>query len=289
MFIQFFVNGVCAGSVFGLVALGFGLIYYSTRVFHLAHGAVYTLSAYAMYYLFANLNIGLLPAAAGAFIVAGTGGVLCDSLVYKPLRHHSASAAAVLMSSLGVYVVIAHAIAIVAGNEAKSLRSGPSDVIILGEVYVTYLQIAEIVLSSLVFSVYWFLIMKTRFGQMCRALADNPMLFSVIGLDEAKLRRLIFIVGSVLVGVGAVLGSLDVGIDPYAGMTIVLAAVVACIIGGDRRFLAPWLGAIMLGVLQSFVVWKTSVKWQSAVTFALLLAFLVWRQGLPRFKGGRSL
>lgn len=75
--------------------------------------------------------------------------------------------------------------------------------------------------------------------------------------------------------------ALDVGIDPYIGFPAVLAAAVACIVGGLHRFIAPALGGVLLGVIQSLVVWQTSTKWESAVTFALLLAFLLFRpQGL---------
>ena len=94
-------------------------------------------------------------------------------------------------------------------------------------------------------------------------------------------RLLVFAVGSILAAAGAILDALDVGMEPQGGLPVVLAAAVACIIGGLHRFLAPAMGGMILGLLQGLVVWKTSARWESGVTFCILILFLLFRpQGI---------
>jgi branched-chain amino acid transport system permease protein len=117
----------------------------------------------------------------------------------------------------------------------------------------------------------------TKWGRLIQALADNPQLVSVIGMDVRKIRLLIFALGSVLAGFAACLVALDVGMDPRLGMNILLIAAVAVIIGGVKVFEGALVGAFLVGILQSLVIWQVSAKWEHAVTFVLLIVFLLTR------------
>lgn len=278
---QFIANGLCNGGCYALVATGFGLIYTTTGVFHIAHGAVYTLGAYALYCFFVVLKLPLLLATTIALFSSAAAGALIELVVYRPLDRKRASAAVLMVSSLGVYIVLANAIAMFLGNQTKTLRTGVDVTFVLGDVILTRIQVAQLVVSSAVIGFYWFFLSRSSLGRFCRAVADDAALASVLGVRVEGTRLVAFAVGSCLATVGSILSALDIGVDPQAGFSAVLVAAVACIIGGMRRFIAPAFGAILLGLIQSLVVWRTSVKWEGAVTFALLIAFLVFRpQGL---------
>jgi len=278
---QFIANGLCKGSVYALVALGFGLIYTTSGVFHLAHGAVYTTAAYSMFLASVLLQLPLLVSVGLALVTAVTLGVLVELLVYQPLDRKQASRAALLISSLGVYIVAVNLLAMFFGNETRILRSGAEATVSLGNVILTRVQLAQIAASALFVAVYWGFLRKSPLGRICRAVADDPVLASSLGVKVQATRLVVFTLGSFLAGIGAVLIALDVGIDPQIGFPVVLVAAVACIIGGLHRFIAPALGGILLGLIQSLVVWQTSAMWESAVTFTLLICFLLFRpQGL---------
>lgn len=278
---QFIANGLCRGSVYALVALGFGLIYTTTGVFHIAHGFIYTLGAYG---LFASLMWlpGALPVAVMlALAAAAVAAVVVETLVYRPLDRKKASPAILMISSFGVYIIGINLIAMIFGNEAKILRAGVEDTFQIGNVILTRIQIAQLVTGMLVFVAYWLFLRSSALGRICRAVADDSTLASVLGVRVEGTRMLVFALGSVLATTGAILASLDVGMDPYVGLPATLVAAVACIVGGMRRFFAPALGALLLGIIQSLVVWKTSAHWEAAVTFGILILFLVFRpQGL---------
>jgi branched-chain amino acid transport system permease protein len=102
-----------------------------------------------------------------------------------------------------------------------------------------------------------------------------------MGLNIQTVRLFVFALGSALAGTAAILSALDVGMDPHGGMPALLTAAVALIIGGVGTFEGAMVGAFLLGVLQSLVIWQASARWMDAVTFGLLVLFLLFRpQGL---------
>jgi len=274
-------NGLCKGSVYALVATGFGLIYTTSRVFHLAHGAVYTLAGYALFCSITFLHLPLFISAGLALLVAAVAGALIEVIVYRPLDRKQASSAVVMISSLGVYILLVNLMTMFLGNETRILHSGAEPTVTFANVILTRVQLAQIAVSALFVTAYWFFLRKNSLGRLCRAVADDSVLASVLGANVEATRLVVFVVGSSLAGVGAVLVALDVGVEPNKGFPIVLGAAVACIIGGLHRFIAPALGGILLGLVQGLVVWRTSDKWESLVTFAVLICFLLFRpQGL---------
>jgi branched-chain amino acid transport system permease protein len=278
---QFIANGLCKGSVYALVALGFGLIYTTSGVFHLAHGAVYTFAAYALYSFLILLKIPIGAAIILTIFSAGIFGVAIEIFVYRPLAQKKASSAVLMISSLGVYIIAINLLAMLLGNETHLLRSGVEATISFGNVILTRLQIIQLLVSALTIVVYWLFLRFSPIGRICRAVADDPVLSLTLGIKVHSTRIVVFAIGSFLAAIGAVLIALDVGIDPNIGFPIVLVAAVACIIGGLHRFIAPAIGGISIGLIQNLVVWQTSAKWESAVTFALLISFLLFRpQGL---------
>jgi len=278
---QFIANGLCKGSVYALIALGFGLIYTTSGVFHIAHGFVLTSGAYTCFWLGAILKLPVAVAALTALALAAALAVAIEALVYRPLDRKKASSAVTMISSFGVYIVGVNVIAMIFGNDSKILRSGVETTWHFGDVILTRIQLLQLGCGVLVFLTYWAFLRRTPLGRICRAVADDSTLASVLGVRVEGTRLLVFALGSILAAAGAVLTALDVGMDPHGGLTMMLASAVACVIGGLHRFLAPALGGLILGVLQSLVVWKTSARWESGITFAILILFLLFRpQGI---------
>jgi branched-chain amino acid transport system permease protein len=182
-----------------------------------------------------------------------------------------------MISSLAVYIITVNIIALIFGNEIKVLRSGIATTFSLGQVILSDIQILQIVAFAFVFFTLVLSLKWTNFGKIIRAMRDNPDLLSLMGIDLQKVRWLIFGLGSLLAGLAAMLQALDVGIDPNIGMSAVLIAAVAVIIGGVGILEAPAFGGLLLGVLQSVVIWQASGRWQEAVTFALLILFLLFK------------
>jgi len=278
---QFLANGLIRGSMYALMALGFGLIYNTTRIFHIAHGAVYTVAAYLFYTCAILLKLNVFVSLFLALFCSGILGVIIEFSIYHPLYKRKASIGIYLISSLGLYIFLINTIALFYGNETKTLSPGIEKTYHIGSIILTRIQIFELISFIIIFPIFLFFLKRIKLGKIIRALADNPELSTVVGINVKKIRIIIFFLGSILAGFTSCLGALDVGMDPHMGMNVLLIAAVAVIMGGVGIFESPVVGAFILGLLQNLLIWKVSSRWESMVTFMLLICFLVFRpQGI---------
>ncbi len=279
--LQLVANGLCRGSVYALVAIGFGLIYSTTGVFHIAHGAVYVLAAYACYSFLVLLKLPLAIAITLSLLIAGVTGMLIEMMVYRPLEQRGASPAVSMISSLGVFIILINIVALFYGNQTQVLRPGVEATVTIGQVILTRVQIAQLIVSAVVITFYWLFLIRHSLGRICRAVADDSSLAAVLGIRVEEIRLVTFFIGSVLAGIETRLFALDIGTKPHMWLPIFLVAIVACLVGRLYKFIAPALGGILLGLIQSLAIWVTEAKWEEAVTFIVLITFLILRpQGL---------
>lgn len=282
---QIFVNGTITGLTIAVLALAFSVVYLPTRVFHVALGGVYAAAPFIAWtctrwgwpWYFAMALASL----------TGVGlSLACEFVNHAPLERKGASSGAHLVSSLGIYIIMVQAVALIWGNETKVLRRGLDAVVPFGNIIITRAQLLAAGASVLMLALFYGWLQWSRLGLQFRALADNPKELALRGYNIRRLRRVAFGMSGVLCSVSALLVSYDIGFDPHGGLVALLLAVVAVIIGGRESFLGPVLGGILLGLVRSEVVWFLSARWQEAVTFLLLALFLFIRpNGLLGRKG----
>lgn len=275
--LQFLWDGFCAGALIGVFAVGFALIYHSTRVLHFAHGATYTAAAYACFWLLRTCGCAPLVAILGGLVGAVLSGVVFEWTVYAPLIRRDAPPGVVLISSIGLYVLVINAVAAVAGPESRVLSAGPDRLGVLGPVSIGRIQLLQLLSTFLAMAVFGLVLRRSAVGRLWTACADNPMLLSVLGGPESALRLAAFALGSLLAGIAALLSAYDVGFDVNVGMPAMLNAAVAALIAGRKQLLTPFAVGIALGVLQGALSYLTAAVWQSAATFALLMVVLILR------------
>jgi branched-chain amino acid transport system permease protein len=284
---QSLANALSLGALFGLMGLSFGLIYSTSKILHFAHGAVYVCAAYQFYVCYALWNWPL-PVAAGAAVVAGgVIGVAMMRLLYEPLLRRRTSGAVVMIASLGLFIVIQNAIVLAFGNDSRVVsKATVQQGLVLGSIYVTPLQIVTLATAAAVYAVVLLLIKRTKLGRGLRGIADDADVAVIVGLDVRLLRYVVFAVGSMVLAVAAILNSLDIGTSPSMGLSVVLIAAVAAIIGGASSIFAGIAGGFLIGALQSFGVLWIDPRWQNLMIFAaLILVLLVRPAGL--FAGRR--
>ena len=276
LFAQILANGLVTGSLYALLAVGFALIYNTTRIFHLAHGATYTVAAYLC--LFLVRNGWSLPAAiVTTLLLTAALGAGMEALVYAPLARQRASLLVALLSSLGLYLTLVNGIALIFGNESQVLRPGNGPTYQWGPLVFTQIQIAEVLSAAVLLPLLLWLLRFTRLGTMIRAARDHATLLTVVGGNLAGVRLTVFALGSALAGAAAILSAMDQGFDPQIGMPALLVASVALIVGGVGSFSGAVAGAVLLGAVQSMVIWKFSARWIDAVTFSALMLVLILR------------
>lgn len=281
MFLQLLANGLIMGSIYGLVALGFAIIFNTTRIFHIAYSVLYVFAPYIIFSFYRGLGLPFLISFCIAIIFTIALSVLIEIVVYRPLIRKRASFNVILISSIGVMIIVTNLIAMYYGNETKMLNPKVSNTMEFGSVVLTYSQLTQLGICAISIGVFFIFLKYSKFGIKARALRDDATLCMVLGMNINQMRLLLFIFSGLFAAIGAGLVSYDVGMDPYVGIPMFLNAVVALVIGGMGRFEAPIIGGMIIGMLQSVSVWAFSARWQDAVTFTLLIIFLLFRpQGI---------
>ncbi len=265
------------GAIYGVVALGFALIYNTTRIFHIAYAVLYMFSPYMLLTFHKYLSCPFYVAFFISILLTVLLSLAIEQFVYQPLNRINSSLNVVMVSSIGVMIVVINVIAVFYGNETKILNNGISQTVSLNAVVLTEIQLWQFCISAAIISLFFLFLKYSKFGIKTRAIRDSEVLSLVFSMNVRKIRLVLFGLSAVFCGVAGNLVSYDVGMDPYVGMPILLTAVVALIVGGVGNFAAPVLGGFIIGMMQSITVLISSARWQDAVTFSLLIVFLMFR------------
>ena len=273
---QIILNGLISGSAIALLAVAFQMVYLPTRVFFIGLAGLYSL---APYLVFSAGKAGWSPVLgvgiAIAVVVALA--VVCEWLNHARLTRKGASDGAHLISSLGIYIVLVQVIAILWGNETKTLRAGLDSTVHVGSAILAQSQLIMAGVAAALLLGVWVMLRSSNIGLRLRALADNPTQFALFGYNVDAHRLIAFALAGIFASASSLLTAYDLGFDPYTGLHSVLLAVVAVIIGGRHSFAGPAIGGLLLGLVRTQVVWHLSARWQEAVTFAVLALFLLLR------------
>lgn len=285
MFLQFIINGFITGILYSLCAIGFALVYNTTRIFHIAAAALYVIAAYSLYYAYNVMNMQLPLAIFFAVAVTALFSLGSEWIVYRPLYKKKSSLNVVMISSIGLMTILVNAVAMFFGNETKVIDNSILRTYNWGDVIITTPQMYQLVGGMAVLIVFMLFSLYSRWGIQFRALSSDDVLFEALGYRINRTRNIIFLLSGVFIALASCLTVYDVGLDPHMGMNVLINAMVAMIIGGMGRFNACILGGLLLGILQSLVVYQFASNWQNALTFLVLLFFLfLCPQGIAGYK-----
>jgi|RhiMethySRZTD1v2_1073278.scaffolds.fasta_scaffold90197_3 branched-chain amino acid transport system permease protein len=278
LFLQLLVDGLQLGALYALMAVGFAMIFGSTRIFHYAHGTTYVIVGYLFYYLAERLHVPWWLAAIAAAAAGVVFGVLLDRWMYRPIQRDEGSFFTVFVASFGIGVVVENIIIILFGASFVSISTPLTRAAdVGGGIVVSYLGMFSVLVALLLFAfLNWFLA-KTDVGVALRALSENPELVRGFGLNPRRLSQYAFAIGSLLVAPAALVATCVTGLTPTAGHRVVLISIAASIIGGIGSLRGAGLGGLILGLAESLAIWKLSTGWSEAVAFVILFCFILAR------------
>lgn len=266
-----------ACSIF-LVAISFSMIFSTARFFHFAHAAIITIAAYMSLTFASLLGMPLIVSVVLALAFTAGLGWCLDALVYRPMRRKGASPLVLLLASLGMYIILQNAISLIFGDDTKVIGGivvAPGFSMLRAKL--TGIQLVVICAAIVVFIAKVLLIDKTRLGLSLRAVADNPELARISGIDFDSAMGAAFCLGSFLAAATGASRALDVGMTPTMGLPMLLLGVVAVVLGGNGKTLGIAIASFLLASCQEVAGWKFGTHWEEVMAFLLLLAFLLYR------------
>lgn len=278
LFLQLLINGIQAGALYALIAVGFSLIFGTTRIFHFAHGATFTIAAYVFYHLYAvtHLHWGIaVPACAAAAVLFG---LALNRWVYIPIQKHEGSFFTVFVAAFGVSILVENLCGMVFGRSYVSVDTPLSrSVEIAHGLYVSPLSGVAIVIALLFFGGLQVFLMRTHTGMALRALSDNPELVRAYGLSPRRLSMSVFALGSLLAVPAAVLSAMGSGLQPSLGEHVMLISLAASIVGGIGSLRGAAYAGLVLGLAENLALAYFQPQWSEAVTFIVLFLSIIVR------------
>ena len=274
--VQLVINSIIAGSIYSLIALGFTLVYSTTKFFNLAHGVLAAVGGYAAFY-FIKLASPIGPAIFLSIVIAGLTGFLLDKIIFLPLRRRKASDMVLLVASLGAFTAIQAILAILFTSQFQALSAGEVKIYEIFGAAITQVQLMIILAVVVITAILIWMLNQTLFGKAIKAISDDEEVAKIVGINTDKVIGYVFFIGSAIAGLAGVLVGFDTGIEPIMGMPLLLAGVIGAIVGGVGNIYGSLLGSYLLGFVENFGIWFISGEWKSAIAFILLILFLLFR------------
>ena len=276
--LQLLINGLQVGALYALIAVGFSLIFGSTKVFHFAHGATFTIAAYAFYYLYSVVHANWILAAGAAVVAAVLFGILLDRFVYAPIQRHEGSFFTVFVASFGAGIVVQNLTGMIFGRSFVSVTTPLSRSIeIASGLFVSPLSGIAIIGAIVLFGALQFFLTRTHVGMALRALSENPELVRTYGLSPRRLSTIVFALGSLMVVPAAILSAASSGLDPAIGHHVMLISLAATIVGGVGSLRGAACAGLLLGLAENMALVYFETQWSQAVTFIVLFLFILFR------------
>jgi len=276
LFLQQLINGLANGMGYVLIAVGLTLVFGVLRIVNFAHGEFYMLGAYATYYAMSLLGLGYIPALLCATLLIAVLGVLANRFFFAPLqKEHEFT---ILLSSLGLALLLAHAAEAVFGADPKYLDTPFSDATFeWGDITVTQQRLLVIgVAVCLIVLVYAF-IRFTRMGQMMQATAQHPEGAALTGIDTRFVHSYTFALACALAALSGALVGPTTMLFPTVGDWAVLKGFIVVVMGGLGSISGALLGGLILGVAEALGGSYISMGFKDAIGYAIIIAVLLWR------------
>jgi branched-chain amino acid transport system permease protein len=285
-FLQNLLNGIAAGSIYALIALGYTMVYGILKLINFAHGDVFMVGSFIGFYTggyLARQNAGASSplAAAGvmllSMIVCGLLGYLNERIAYRPLRN--APRIASLITAIGISFLLEYGGQFVFGPDPKFFPTLiEKHVIRFGGVVTTNYQLIVLGVAIVFMALLQYIIYGTKFGRAMRAVSFNFETASLMGIPTDRVISTTFVIGSMLAAVAGILFGLSYPkIDPLMGVMPGLKAFVAAVLGGIGNVPGAVVGGLLIGVIEAFVGGSRFSNYRDAIAFVILIIILLFR------------
>lgn len=291
-FLQQLINGLTLGAVYGLIAIGYTMVYGIIGMINFAHGEVYMISAYlcaiglGLLSWFGLHSFPLLIFGTLIFTVVVTGvyGWTIERIAYRPLRNSTRLAP--LISAIGMSLILQNYVQIAQGPNQQGIPTLLTGVLRLdvgdGIVQITWTKIFILLAALAGMLLLTWIIQFTRLGRICRATQQDRRMASILGINTDRVISLVFVMGAAMAGLAGVLVTMNYGtFDFYIGFIIGIKAFTAAVLGGIGSLPGAMLGGLLLGIAEAQFAGLVNSDYKDVFSFALLVAILIFRpQGL---------
>jgi branched-chain amino acid transport system permease protein len=287
-FLQQLINGLTLGAIYGLIAIGYTMVYGIIGMINFAHGDIYMIGAFLSIIAFLVLGtigisyvpLALLLVLVLSVLLTATYGWTVERLAYRPLR--SSTRLAPLISAIGMSIFLQNYVQLVQGARNKVLQPViPGSVPVFERngfaVQISYLQMIIIVVTIALMVGFTLLIARTALGRAQRACEQDKKMASLLGVNVDRTISLTFVIGAGLAAVAGLMVTLYYGvIDFYIGFLAGIKAFTAAVLGGIGSLPGAMLGGILIGLIEAMWSAYFSVEYKDVAAFTVLVLVLIF-------------
>jgi branched-chain amino acid transport system permease protein len=287
-FLQQLINGVTLGSIYGLIAIGYTMVYGILGMINFAHGDVFMVGSFTALIVFLVLMaigvtavpLALLVVLLFAMMLTSLYGWTVERLAYRPLRRSFRLAP--LISAIGMSIVLQNYAQIAQGARVKPLPPLVTGGYTLLEhdgfaVRLSNIQIIVILTTVVLMLVFARIVARTRLGRDMRACEQDLPMASLLGVDVDRTISLTFVMGAALAAVAGIMYLLYYGvIDFYIGFVAGIKAFTAAVLGGIGSLPGAMLGGLLIGLIETFWSAYFSVEYKDVAAFTILILVLIF-------------
>ncbi|WP_338661737.1 branched-chain amino acid ABC transporter permease LivH [Pararoseomonas sp. SCSIO 73927] len=286
--LQQLINGVALGMIYGLIAVGYTMVYGIIGMINFAHGDIFMVGAFISLISFVLIAMGGWTAGPGAILlvllvsmaVTALYGWSVERVAYRPLR--GSFRLAPLISAIGMSIVLQNYVQVAQGARVKPIEALVTGSVELWHgngfaVSISTMQATIIVVTLLVLGIFTWLVTRTPLGRAMRACEQDRKMAGLLGIDTDRTISITFVIGAALASVAGTMYLLRYGvIDFYIGFLAGVKAFTAAVLGGIGSLPGAVLGGLLIGLIETFWSAYFSVQYKDVATFSILVITLIF-------------
>ncbi|GES46646.1 MULTISPECIES: branched-chain amino acid ABC transporter permease [Rhizobium] len=284
-FIQQLLNGLTLGSIYGLIAIGYTMVYGIIGMINFAHGDVFMLGGFAalitylvLISLFAGLPVAimLLVMLIVAMLMTSLWNWVIERVAYRPLR--GSFRLAPLITAIGMSIVLSNFIQVAQGPRNKPIPTLVGDVYNFGGVSLSLKQIIIFIITVVLLAAFWYIVNKTALGRAQRATEQDRKMAALLGINVDRTISITFIMGAALAAVAGTMYLMYYGVANFTdGFVPGVKAFTAAVLGGIGSLPGAVLGGLMIGFIESFWSGNFPIAYKDVATYGILAYVLIFK------------
>lgn len=280
MFFQQLINGLILGGAYALISVGMTMIFGIMNISNFAHGTIYMLGGYCVYFFSMAFGVPFFLAVALSILAVGLAGIAMERIVFKPI--YGGPVLNDLLISLGLAVFLENGALLLWGSTSLSVKTPYTDVIIrIFSASVTMQRIIVLMASIVLIGALYGFLNSTRFGKAIVATSQNPRGAALVGVDLSRVYMATMAISSGLAAAAGALLAPIFYVFPTMGSTPLLKAFVIVVLGGMGNVQGAVVGGFLVGIAESLGGAYISSAYKNVFAFIILIGVLLIRpQGL---------
>jgi len=289
VFVQQLINGITLGSIYGLIAIGYTMVFGIIGMVNFAHGDVFMVSSFIalITFLIVTAWLGISSVFVALLIVLIVGMALTslvnwtiERLAYRPLR--GSFRLAPLISAIGMSIFLMNFVQVTQGPRNKSIPPLVQGEFVLIDsatysVTLSYKQLIIWVVTAILLAAFWYLVSRTSLGRAQRACEQDQKMAALVGIDVNRTISITFVIGAALAAVAGAMYLMHYGVVNFAdGFVPGVKAFTAAVLGGIGSLPGAVLGGLLIGLIETLWSAYFSVEYKDVAAFSILIVVLIF-------------